>query len=64
MTRTNFAAKFKSHDEAAEYADLNGWTLETTEPMEQGVWANFTSPRDLAAEIVAEHDALTKETAQ
>lgn len=63
MTRENFAAKFTSHEAAAEYADLNGWTLETTEPMERGVWANFTSPRDFAAEIVAEHDALTKPAA-
>lgn len=63
MTRSTFAAKFTSHNAAAEYAELNGWTLETTEPMENGVWANFTSPRDFTAEIVAEHDALTKPAA-
>lgn len=43
MTRTEFAAKFSSHTAAAEYARLNGWTLQTTEAMERGVWARFTA---------------------
>jgi hypothetical protein len=43
MTRTTFAAKFPSHDAAAEYARLNGWNLQETEAMERGVWARFTA---------------------
>ena len=43
MTRTTFAAHFPSHDAAAEYAVLNGWTLQETEAMERGVWARFTA---------------------
>ena len=37
-----FAAKFDNHEATAEYAALNGWKLETTEPMERGVWASFS----------------------
>jgi len=37
-----FAANFPNHDAAVQYAELNGWTLQTTEPMERGVWARFT----------------------
>lgn len=59
MTRDTFAAKFSNHEAAAEYADLNGWKLETTEPMERGVWAQFSTPRDFLGEIVTEHDTLT-----
>jgi hypothetical protein len=43
FTRKTFAARFPSHDAAVEYADLNGWTLQGTEPMERGVWASFTA---------------------
>jgi len=43
MTRTTFAAHFPRHDAAAEWAALNGWTLQTTEAMERGVWATFTA---------------------
>jgi hypothetical protein len=41
--RTEFAAKFASHNAAAEWAGLNGWTLQETEQMERGVWARFTA---------------------
>lgn len=41
--RTTFAAWFRSHDAAAEYGRLNGWNLQTTEPMERGVWATFAA---------------------
>jgi hypothetical protein len=43
FTRTSFAAHFSNEDAAAEYAILNGWTLETTERMERGVWAVFSA---------------------
>lgn len=43
MTDT-FAAKFSNHEAAADYADLNGWKLESTAPMERGVWATFATP--------------------
>lgn len=43
MIRTTFAAHFPRHDAAAEYAVLNGWTLQETEAMERGVWARFTA---------------------
>ena len=42
MESRTFAARFTSHAAAVEYAALNGWTLQETEPMERGVWARFT----------------------
>ena len=41
--RKTFAAHFTTHVEAVEWASLNGWTLQETEPMERGIWARFTS---------------------
>ncbi len=32
---------FESHLAAVDHAILNGWSLQTTEPMERGVMAHF-----------------------
>lgn len=42
MHRTTFAARFSDHVAAVGWAQLNGSTLQETEPMERGVWARFT----------------------
>ena len=38
-----FAARFTAHADAVAWANLNGWTIQETEPLERGVWARFTS---------------------
>jgi hypothetical protein len=44
MRRSHFTSNFACHEDAADWARLNGWTLMSTEPRENGgVRAFFAS---------------------
>ncbi len=40
--RRRFSCRFPSHVAAGEWADLNGWRLQSTESMERGIVAWFS----------------------